>query len=129
MSRVKNTPVTSKRRKKVIKQAKGYFGAKSISYKKAKEQVMKSLTYAYRDRKQVKREYRKLWITRINAASREYGMSYSRFMNGLNKSGVKINRKMLSEIAINNKDEFKILVNTSKKYFEEEKIENKKTIK
>ncbi len=119
MARVKNTKVTLQRRKKIIKQAKGYFNTKSTSYKKAKEQVMKSLTYAYRDRKQVKREYRKLWIARINAATRLHGLSYSRFMNGLTKSGIDINRKMLSELAINNNDEFKLLIDKSKKALEE----------
>ena len=115
MARVSNTPSTSKRRKKVIKQAKGYFGAKSKLFKKAKEQVMKSLFYAYRDRKQVKRDYRKLWIARINAATRQYGLSYSRFIDGLNKADIKVNRKMLSEIAIHNEKEFKLLVDASKK--------------
>ncbi|AHF57837.1 MULTISPECIES: 50S ribosomal protein L20 [Spiroplasma] len=115
MARVKGGPTTRQRRKKVIKQAKGYFGTKSTHFKKAKEQVMKSLAYAYRDRKQRKRDFRKLWIQRINAATREYDLSYSQFMNGLHKANIEVNRKMLSELAINNPAEFKVLVEESKK--------------
>ena len=101
MARVKNGAVTKARHKKVLKEAKGYFGSKHRLYKTAKEQLMHSGQYAFRDRKQKKREFRKLWITRINAACRQEGISYSRFIEGLTKAGVEVNRKMLSEIAIN----------------------------
>lgn len=101
MARVKNGAVTKARHKKVLKQAKGYFGSKHRLYKTAKEQLMHSGQYAFRDRKQKKRDFRKLWITRINAACRQNDISYSRFIEGLNKAGVEVNRKMLSEIAIN----------------------------
>lgn len=101
MARVKNGAVTKARHKKVLKQAKGYFGSKHRLYKSAKEQLMHSGQYAFRDRKQRKREFRKLWITRINAACRQNDISYSRFIEGLTKAGVEVNRKMLSEIAIN----------------------------
>lgn len=101
MARVKNGAVTKARHKKVLKQAKGYFGSKHRLYKTAKEQLMHSGQYAFRDRKQKKREFRKLWITRINAACRQNDISYSRFIEGLTKAGVEVNRKMLSEIAIN----------------------------
>ena len=101
MARVKNGAVTKARHKKVLKQAKGYFGSKHRLYKSAKEQLLHSGQYAFRDRKQRKREFRKLWITRINAACRQNDISYSRFIEGLTKAGVEVNRKMLSEIAIN----------------------------
>ena len=114
MARVKNGATTKARHKKVLKQAKGYFGSKHRLYKTAKEQLMHSGQYAFRDRKQKKREFRKLWITRINAACRENGISYSRFIEGLTKAGVEINRKMLAEIAINDKNAFKELVEISK---------------
>ena len=114
MTRVKGGTVARARRKKVLKQAKGYFGSKHRLYKTAHEQVMHSGQYAYRDRKQNKRNFRKLWITRINAACRESEISYSRFINGLNKAGVTINRKMLSELAISNPDSFKDLVSIAK---------------
>ena len=114
MPRVKNGAVTKARHKKVLKQAKGYFGSKHRLYKTAKEQLMHSGQYAYRDRRQKKREFRKLWITRINAACRENDISYSRFIEGLNKAGVEINRKMLSEIAINDPKAFSELVKVSK---------------
>lgn len=115
MARVKNGAVTKARHKKVLKQAKGYFGSKHRLYKSAKEQLMHSGRYAFRDRKQRKREFRKLWITRINAACRENGISYSRFIEGLNKAGVEVNRKMLSEIAINDPKAFTELVEVAKK--------------
>ncbi len=115
MARVKNGAVTKARHKKVLKQAKGYFGSKHRLYKSAKEQLMHSGQYAFRDRKQRKREFRKLWITRINAACRENNISYSRFIEGLTKAGVEINRKMLSEIAIQDPNMFKELVEISKK--------------
>ena len=99
MTRVKNSVATRARRKKVLKRAKGYFGSKHRLFKTAQEQVMHSERYAFRDRKQKKRDFRKLWITRINAGCRENGISYSRFIDGLNKAGVEVNRKMLSELA------------------------------
>ena len=114
MTRVKNGVQTKRRHKKVLKEASGYFGSKHRLYKSAKEQLMHSSVYAYRDRRQKKREFRKLWITRINAACRMNDISYSKFINGLNKAGVEINRKMLSEIAINDEDAFKELVNIAK---------------
>ena len=114
MARVKNGAVTKARHKKVLKQAKGYFGSKHRLYKTAKEQLMHSGQYAFRDRKQKKRDFRKLWITRINAACRENEISYSRFIEGLTKAGVEVNRKMLSEIAINDSKAFTELVNVAK---------------
>ena len=110
MARVKNGAVTKARHKKVLKEAKGYFGSKHRLYKTAKEQLMHSGQYAFRDRKQKKRDFRKLWITRINAACRENNISYSKFINGLSKAGVVINRKMLSEIAIDNPKAFTEIV-------------------
>ena len=114
MTRVKNSVVTKKRHKKVLKAAKGYFGSKHRLYKTAKEQLMHSGQYAFRDRKQKKRDFRKLWITRINAACRENELSYSRFIEGLTKAGVEVNRKMLSEIAINDPKAFAEIVKTAK---------------
>ena len=114
MAKVKGSNIHKNRRVKVLKQAKGYFGSKHKLYKTAKEQVMHSLTYAYRDRRQNKREMRKLWITRINAACRMNGISYSKFIDGLSKAGVEINRKMLSEIAINDEKAFASLVTLAK---------------
>ena len=114
MARVKNGATTKARHKKVLKQAKGYFGSKHRLYKTAKEQLMHSGQYAFRDRKQKKRDFRKLWITRINAACRENEISYSRFIEGLTKAGVEINRKMLSEIAINDPKAFSELVKVAK---------------
>ena len=114
MARVKNGAVTKARHKKVLKQAKGYFGSKHRLYKTAKEQLMHSGRYAFRDRKQRKRDFRKLWITRINAACRENEISYSRFIEGLTKAGVMVNRKMLSEIAINDPKAFTELVKLSR---------------
>ncbi|QCZ36787.1 50S ribosomal protein L20 [Mycoplasma nasistruthionis] len=110
MARVKGGTVTRARRKKWLKLAKGYFGHKSIGYKVAKQAVVKSWTYAFRDRKQVKRNFRKLWIARINAATRAEGLSYSKFINGLKRANVTINRKMLSELAINDAKTFAQLV-------------------
>ena len=124
MPRVKNGTIHRARRKKVLKQAKGYFGSKHRLYKTAKEQVMHSLSYAYRDRKQKKRDFRKLWITRINAACRNNDISYSRFINGLAKAEVNINRKMLSEIAIANPEYFTELVKVAK-----DALTGKKTVK
>ncbi|WP_027333025.1 50S ribosomal protein L20 [Mycoplasmopsis gallinarum] len=108
--RVKGGTVTRARRKKWIKLAKGYFGHKSIGFKVAKQAVVKSWTYAFRDRKQVKRNFRKLWIARINAAVRAQDLSYSVFINGLKKANITINRKMLSELAINEPSVFNQLV-------------------
>ena len=114
MARVKGGNIHKKRRVKVLKLAKGYFGSKHKLYKSAKEQVMHSLKYAYRDRRQNKREMRKLWITRINAACRNNDISYSKFINGLNKAEITINRKMLSEIAIDDPKAFTNLVKIAK---------------
>ena len=110
MTRVKGGSVAKNRRRKVLKQAKGYFGSKHRLFKTAQEQTFHSGAYAYRDRKQNKRNFRKLWITRINAACRENNISYSRFIDGLNKAGIEINRKMLSEVAIDNPKYFTELV-------------------
>ena len=109
MARVKGAMHTRKRRKKILKLAKGYRGAKSKLFKTANQAVMKSLTYAYRDRKQKKRDFRRLWITRISAGCKLNGMNYSTFMNGLKKSGVTLNRKMLSEMAIHDAEGFAAL--------------------
>ena len=115
MARVKNGVVTKARRKKIIKAASGYFGSKNNVFKTAREQVMHSGQYAYRDRRQKKRDFRKLWITRINAACRLNDISYSKFISGLNKAGVEVNRKMLSEIAISDPKAFTKLVELAKK--------------
>ena len=114
MARVKGSNIHAARRKKILKQARGYFGSKHKLYKTAKEQLMHSLKYAYRDRRQTKRNMRKLWITRINAACRLNDISYSKFIDGLNKAGVVINRKMLSQIAIEQPEAFEELVKTAK---------------
>ena len=114
MARVKGGYVTRQRRKRTIKLAKGYYGAKSISFKMAKQQVMKSYTYAYRDRRQTKRNFRRLWITRINAAARNNGISYSVLINGLNKAGIEMNRKMLADLAVNDAAAFTALVEQAK---------------
>lgn len=113
--RVKGGTVTKNRRRKWLKLAKGYFGHKSIGFRVAKQQVIKSWRYAFRDRKQVKRNFRKLWIARINAASRPLGISYSRLVNGLDKANIQINRKMLSELAINQPEAFQMIVDEAKK--------------
>ena len=114
MARVKFGKVTRRRHKKILKLAKGYFGAKSKLFRVANQAVMKSLMYAYIGRKLRKRDFRKLWITRINAAARAHGISYSRFINGLKKAGIEINRKMLSEMAIHDEKAFEELVNIAK---------------
>lgn len=114
MARVKGGTVTRRRRKKVLKLAKGYFGSKHALFRTAKQQVMKSLQYAYRDRRQVKREYRKLWITRINAAARMNGLSYSRMMHGLKLAGIEVNRKMLADLAVNDATAFAELATKAK---------------
>ena len=114
MARVKGGTVARERRKKLLKEAKGYFGSKHRLYKTAHEQLMHSGEYAFRDRRQNKRNFRKLWIARINAACRENEISYSKFINGLNKAGVTVNRKMLSELAIDNNKAFADLVAIAK---------------
>ena len=114
MARVKGGFTTRRRRKKVLKLAKGYFWSKHTLYKTAHEQVMHSLAYSYRDRRQVKRDMRKLWIARINAAARLNDISYSKLMHGLKLAGVDINRKMLSEMAISEPEAFKALVDVAK---------------
>ena len=114
MARVKGALATRKRRKKVLKLAKGYWGSKSRHFKMAKQAVMKSGNYAYIGRKQKKRDFRRLWISRINAACRANGTTYYAFMNGLKKAGITLNRKMLSEIAIADEAAFKALVEKAK---------------
>ena len=114
MARIKGAMMTRKRRKKTLKLAKGFFGSKSKHFKMAKQQVMKSGNYAFAGRKMKKRQFRNLWITRINNAVRPLGMNYSTFMNGLKKAGVELNRKMLSEMAINDPKSFEALVATAK---------------
>ena len=114
MARVKGALATRKRRKKVLKLAKGYWGANSKHFKMAKEAVMKSGNYAYIGRKQRKRDFRRLWITRISAGCKANGINYSTFMNGLKKAGITLNRKMLSEIAIADAEAFTALVEKAK---------------
>ncbi|NLL47259.1 MAG: 50S ribosomal protein L20 [Firmicutes bacterium] len=114
MSRVKGGPVTRQRRKKVLKLAKGYYGDKSKKFRVANQAVMKSGNYAYRDRKVKKRDFRKLWITRINAAARMNGMSYSTFISGLKRNGVEVNRKVLADIAVHDEAGFADLVAIAK---------------
>lgn len=114
MARIKGAMMTRKRRNTVLKMAKGYWGAKSTHYKMANQAVMKSLSYAYIGRRQKKRDFRKLWIARINAAAKMNGMNYSRFMYGLKKSGITMNRKMLSEMAIHEPAAFSALCEKAK---------------
>jgi len=114
MARVKGAMMTRKRRKKVLKLAKGYYGSKSKLFKTAKEAVYKSGQYAYIGRKQKKRDFRRLWITRISAACKINGINYSTFMNGLKKAGVDLNRKMLSEMAIHDPNAFSTVVDKAK---------------
>ena len=114
MARVKGAMMTRKRRNKTLKLAKGYFGAKSKHFKMAKQAVMKSGQYAYIGRKQKKRDFGKLWITRISAAAKMNGMNYSTFMNGVNKAGINLNRKMLSEIAISDPAGFTAIAEKAK---------------
>ncbi len=114
MARVKGAMMTRKRRNKILKMAKGYWGAKSKHFKMANQQVMKSLTYAYTGRRLKKRDFRRLWITRISAACKMNGMNYSTFMHGLKAAGVVIDRKMLAELAVNNEAAFKQLVEMAK---------------
>ena len=115
MARVKGALATRKRRKKTLKLAKGYFGAKSKLFKTAKEAVMKSGNYAYIGRRLKKRDFRRLWITRISAAAKMNGMNYSSFINGLNKAGIQINRKMLADIAVKDAEGFATLVKAAQK--------------
>ena len=115
MARIKGAMMTRKRRKKTLKLAKGFYGSKSKHFKMAKQQVMKSGNYAFVGRKLKKRQFRNLWITRINNAVRPLGMNYSSFMNGLKKAGIELNRKMLSERAIHDQAGFAALVETAKK--------------
>ena len=114
MARVKGAMMTRKRRNKILKMAKGYWGAKSKHFKMANQQVMKSLTYAYTGRRLKKRDFRRLWITRISSACKMNGMNYSTFMHGLKTAGVAIDRKMLAELAVNNEGAFKQLVEMAK---------------
>ena len=115
MARIKRSVHARKKRREVLKAARGYYGAKSRSYKNAKQQVTKSLQYAYRDRRNKKREIRRLWITRINAACRLNDMSYSRFMNGLKKAGVQLDRKVLADMAVTDAAAFTALTEVAKK--------------
>ena len=114
MARIKFAKVTRARRKKVLKAARGYWGAKSKHFKMAKQAVMKSGNYAFVGRKQKKRDFRKLWITRISAQAKVCGMNYSTFMNGLKKAGITMNRKMLADLAVNDKEAFALVVETAK---------------
>lgn len=129
MARVKSAVTKRRRHKKILKQAKGYFGHKHIGFRTAKEQVRKSNEYAFRDRKQVKRDMRKLWIKRINAATRMYDMSYSQFINGLKKAQIEMNRKMLADIALNDIEQFGHLVNEAKDALGQAKVEVKAVAK
>lgn len=113
MPRVKNSVTTRNRRKKILKLAKGYYGSKHTLYKTANEQVMRSLNYAFRDRRAKKRDFRKLWITRINAGAKLNGLSYSLLINGLKKSEIIINRKILADLAVNSPEDFKKLCETA----------------
>ena len=114
MARVKGAMMTRKRRKKILKRAKGYFGAKSTHFRTANQAVMKSLKYAYIGRKAKKRDFRRLWITRISAQAKACGINYSRFMNGLKKAGIEINRKVLADLALNDKAAFSALAEKAK---------------
>ena len=113
MSRVRRGNKRLLRRKKILKQAKGYWGTKSKLHKAAKQQVLKSLTYAYRDRRQKKRQFRRLWIIRIAAAARQHGCSYSRLIHGLNKAGLSLNRKVLADLAVRDQKAFEEIVRTA----------------
>jgi large subunit ribosomal protein L20 len=114
MSRIKRSVASRARRKKVLKQAKGYYGARSRTFKVAKQAVIKAGQYAYRDRRQRKRQFRQLWIVRINAAAREHGMSYSRFIAGLKKAAIEVDRKVLADIAVHEKEAFAVLATQAK---------------
>jgi len=114
MPRSVNSVASRKRRKKILKQAKGYFGARSKVYTVAKNAVEKGLTYAYRDRKTKKRNFRSLWITRINAGARTHGLSYSQFMHKLSQKGIELNRKVLADLAMNEPEAFKAIIDAVK---------------
>ena len=114
MARVKNSPATRQRRKKILKSAKGYRGARGRLYRCAKETLEKGLLYAYRDRRNKKRNFRRLWIIRINAACRLNGINYSRFINGLQNKGIDLNRKALADLAVRNPEDFKLLIEAVK---------------
>lgn len=114
MSRVRSRVASRRRRKGTLKLARGYWGRKSKTFRAANQQMLKSLSYAYRDRRVRKREFRRLWITRINAAARLQGLSYSRLMNGLNKAGVEVNRKVLADLAVRDEQAFGELVSVAK---------------
>ena len=114
MPRVKRGVTARAKHKKILKQAKGYYGARSRVYRVAKQAVIKALQYAYRDRRQKKRQFRALWIVRINAAARRFGLSYSRFMNGLKKADIALDRKVLADIAVNDPQAFEVLANRAK---------------
>lgn len=116
MPRAKSGVVTRRRHKKILKLAKGYWGRKSKVFRPANQQVMKSLMYAYRDRRTRKRQFRRLWITRINAAARQHGLSYSRLMSGLRKAGVEVNRKVLADLAVRDGEAFNQLVAIAKEH-------------
>lgn len=116
MPRAKSGVVTRRRHKKILKLAKGYWGRKSKVFRPANQQVMKSLMYAYRDRRTRKRQFRRLWITRINAAARQHGLSYSRLMSGLRKAGVEVNRKVLADLAVRDGETFNQLVAIAKEH-------------
>ncbi len=120
MSRVKRSVVSRARRKKVLKQAKGYYGARSRQFKVAKQAVIKAGQYAYRDRRQKKRQFRQLWVVRINAAAREHGLSYSRFIAGLKKAAIDVDRKVLADLAVNEKEAFAALAEQAKAALEAE---------
>jgi large subunit ribosomal protein L20 len=120
MSRVKRSVASRARRKKVLKQAKGYYGARSRTFKVAKQAVIKAGQYAYRDRRQRKRQFRNLWVVRINAEAREHGLSYSRFIAGLKKAAIEVDRKVLADMAMHEKEAFAVLVEQAKAALGEE---------
>jgi large subunit ribosomal protein L20 len=121
MPRAANVPETRRRRQRILKQAQGYYSGRSRLFKNAKETIRRALRYAYRDRRQRKREFRRLWIARINAATRLNGLSYSRFINGLKLAGVEVDRKILADLAVNDIQAFSEFVNTAKKALEEQR--------
>ena len=123
MPRVKRGVTAHARHKKILKQGKGYRGARSRVFRVAKQAVIKAGQYAYRDRRQRKRDFRRLWITRINAAARECGLSYSRMINGLLKAGIEVDRKMLAELAVFNKDAFAVIAGKAKAELEKAELE------
>jgi large subunit ribosomal protein L20 len=114
MARIKRSVNAKKKRRKALDEAKGYWGLKSVSYRQAKEQLLKSYTYAYRDRKARKRDFRKLWISRINAGARQHGMSYNQFIHGLKQANIDLNRKMLADLAVKEPQVFAEIVNKAK---------------